>query len=77
VVSTTLVARMIYLFDSVSRMIYLSDSEIFLLDRPFIPDFIPAVGDIDAFIRVPRPDGQPEVRNDVMRRFGFLLVKLM
>lgn len=26
--------------------------------RPFIPEFIPAVGDIDAFIKVPRPDGQ-------------------
>ena len=26
--------------------------------KPFIPDFIPAVGDIDAFITVPRPDGQ-------------------
>lgn len=25
--------------------------------RPFIPEFIPAVGDIDAFIKVPRPDG--------------------
>ena len=24
--------------------------------KPFIPDFIPAVGDIDAFIKVPRPD---------------------
>jgi len=24
--------------------------------KPFIPEFIPAVGDIDAFIRVPRPD---------------------
>lgn len=24
---------------------------------PYIPDFIPAVGDIDAFIKVPRPDG--------------------
>ncbi|XP_063231881.1 intraflagellar transport protein 46 homolog isoform X3 [Bacillus rossius redtenbacheri] len=24
---------------------------------PFIPDFIPAVGDIDAFLKVPRPDG--------------------
>ena len=24
---------------------------------PFIPDFIPAVGDIDAFIKIPRPDG--------------------
>ena len=25
--------------------------------KPFIPDFIPTVGDIDAFIKVPRPDG--------------------
>lgn len=25
--------------------------------RPFVPDFIPAVGDIDAFIKVARPDG--------------------
>ncbi|CAD5118859.1 DgyrCDS7535 [Dimorphilus gyrociliatus] len=25
--------------------------------KPFIPDYIPAVGDIDAFIKVPRPDG--------------------
>lgn len=24
---------------------------------PFIPDFIPAIGDIDAFIKIPRPDG--------------------
>lgn len=28
--------------------------------KPFIPEFIPAVGDIDAFIKVPRPDGQAE-----------------
>ncbi|XP_015269170.1 PREDICTED: intraflagellar transport protein 46 homolog [Gekko japonicus] len=28
--------------------------------RPFIPDFIPAVGDIDAFLKVPRPDGKPD-----------------
>lgn len=26
--------------------------------KPFIPDFIPAVGDIDAFIKIPRPDGK-------------------
>jgi intraflagellar transport protein 46 len=25
--------------------------------RPFVPDYIPAVGDIDAFIKIPRPDG--------------------
>eukprot|EP00050_Salpingoeca_kvevrii_P012876 m.25381 g.25381 ORF g.25381 m.25381 type:complete len:353 (-) comp4425_c0_seq1:92-1150(-) len=24
--------------------------------KPFIPDYIPAVGDIDAFIKIPRPD---------------------
>ncbi|KZC11810.1 PREDICTED: intraflagellar transport protein 46 homolog [Dufourea novaeangliae] len=27
---------------------------------PFIPDYIPAVGDIDAFIKIPRPDGVEE-----------------
>lgn len=27
--------------------------------KPFNPDYIPAVGDIDAFLKVPRPDGQP------------------
>lgn len=26
--------------------------------KPFIPDYIPAVGDIDAFIKIPRPDGK-------------------
>ncbi|XP_072094265.1 intraflagellar transport protein 46 homolog isoform X1 [Mobula birostris] len=26
--------------------------------KPFIPDFIPSVGDIDAFLKVPRPDGK-------------------
>ncbi|XP_077489702.1 intraflagellar transport 46 isoform X2 [Amblyomma americanum] len=25
--------------------------------RPFVPELIPAVGDIDAFLKVPRPDG--------------------
>eukprot|EP01052_Picozoa_sp_SAG31_P000770 SAG31_NODE_22_length_33849_cov_13.713096_18_plen_184_part_00 len=28
--------------------------------RPFIPEYIPAVGDIDAFLKVPRPDGAVE-----------------
>lgn len=28
--------------------------------KPFIPDYIPSIGDIDAFIKVPRPDGKPE-----------------
>ena len=30
--------------------------------KPFIPDFIPAVGDIDAFIRSTRPDDKDEVK---------------
>jgi intraflagellar transport protein 46 len=28
--------------------------------QPFIPDFIPAVGDIDAFIKIGRVDGKPD-----------------
>uniref|UniRef100_H2YTM0 Intraflagellar transport protein 46 homolog n=1 Tax=Ciona savignyi TaxID=51511 RepID=H2YTM0_CIOSA len=27
--------------------------------KPFNPDYIPAVGDIDAFLKVPRPDNKP------------------
>ncbi|KXS18107.1 hypothetical protein M427DRAFT_29854 [Gonapodya prolifera JEL478] len=28
--------------------------------RVFLPDYIPAVGDIDAFVKIPRPDGKPD-----------------
>ena len=28
--------------------------------RPFLPDFVPAVGEVDAFLKVPRPDGKPD-----------------
>ncbi|CAH8490970.1 unnamed protein product [Heterobilharzia americana] len=28
--------------------------------KPFIPDYMPAVGDIDAFLKIPRPDGKPD-----------------
>ncbi len=28
--------------------------------KPFIPDYIPSIGDIDAFIKVPRPDGKQD-----------------
>lgn len=28
--------------------------------KPFIPDYIPSIGDIDAFIKVPRPDNKPD-----------------
>ena len=37
--------------------------------RPFIPDFIPAVGDIDAFIRSTRPDNKDEVRNNLKEKY--------
>jgi len=28
--------------------------------KPFIPDFIPAVGEVDAYLKIPRPDGKEE-----------------
>lgn len=28
--------------------------------RPFVPDFIPCIGDIDPFLKVPRPDSKPD-----------------
>ncbi|KAG5496630.1 hypothetical protein JIQ42_03461 [Leishmania sp. Namibia] len=28
--------------------------------RPFVPDYIPAIGDLDPFVKVPRPDGIPD-----------------
>jgi len=28
--------------------------------KPFIPEYIPAVGDLDPFLKIPRPDGQPD-----------------
>ena len=29
--------------------------------KAFIPDYIPAVGEVDAFLKMPRPDGDPEI----------------
>lgn len=29
--------------------------------KPFIPDYIPAVGEVDAFLKVPRPDATEEI----------------
>ncbi|XP_065183383.1 intraflagellar transport protein 46 homolog isoform X2 [Sycon ciliatum] len=29
--------------------------------RPFVPEYLPAVGDIDGFVKVERPDGKPEM----------------
>jgi len=28
--------------------------------KPFIPDYIPSIGGIDQFIKVPRPDGKED-----------------
>ena len=33
------------------------DAEIPAPLKPFVPDYVPAVGDVDEFIKVPRPDG--------------------
>lgn len=37
-----------------------ADIELQTALKPFIPEYIPAVGDIDAFLKVPRPDDKPE-----------------
>ncbi|KPI86152.1 hypothetical protein ABL78_4774 [Leptomonas seymouri] len=28
--------------------------------RPFVPDYIPAIGDLDPFVKIPRPDGKQD-----------------
>ena len=28
--------------------------------KAFVPEYIPAIGEVDAFLKMPRPDGQPE-----------------
>jgi intraflagellar transport protein 46 len=40
-----------------------ADIELETKMKPFIPDYIPAVGEIDAFLKVPRPD-RPDPQND-------------
>jgi len=37
-----------------------ADIELQTTLKPFIPEYIPAVGDIDAFLKVPRPDTKTE-----------------
>ena len=29
--------------------------------KAFVPDFIPAIGEVDAFLKMPRPDGKPQI----------------
>ena len=33
-------------------------SEIDTILRPFIPEYIPTVGEVDVYLKIPRPDGQ-------------------
>lgn len=47
------------LFDYIGRH-KPNDIELETRLRPFIPDFIPAVGEIDAFIKIPAPDGKED-----------------
>lgn len=28
--------------------------------KAFVPEYIPAIGEVDAFLKMPRPDAQPE-----------------
>ena len=28
--------------------------------KAFVPEYIPAIGEVDAFLKMPKPDGQPE-----------------
>lgn len=29
--------------------------------KPFVPDYIPALGEVDAYIKMPRPDNKEEI----------------
>lgn len=53
------------LFEYISRH-KPADVELETKLKPFIPDFIPAVGEIDSFLKVPRPDGKEEELGLVM-----------
>lgn len=37
-----------------------SSIEIDAMIKPFVPEFIPAVGEVDAFLKIPKPDEVPE-----------------
>lgn len=34
--------------------------------KPFIPEFIPAIGEVDAFMKMDKPDNVPETLGLVM-----------
>jgi intraflagellar transport protein 46 len=29
--------------------------------KPFVPDYIPSVGEVDAFLKMPKPDGTKDL----------------
>lgn len=55
--SSALSGELRRLFDYVDAYTPL-DIELDTVLKPFIPDYVPAIGDIDAFIKVPRPDDE-------------------
>lgn len=48
------------LFQYISRY-HPHDVELETRLKPFVPDYVPAVGEVDAFLKVPRPDGAEEM----------------
>jgi intraflagellar transport protein 46 len=34
--------------------------------KPFIPEYIPAIGEVDAFMKMDKPDGVPETLGLIM-----------
>ncbi|CAD8105012.1 unnamed protein product [Paramecium primaurelia] len=43
--------------------------------KPFIPDYVTAIGEVDAHIKIPRPDGQPETLG-LLHQMNLLLINL-
>ena len=54
------------LFKHITKWVYPNHSyipEVYELEtqlKPFIPAYVPTIGEVDAFIKIPRPDGQDE-----------------
>ena len=47
------------LFKTISRYSPIMQ-DIYTKLKAFVPDYIPAIGEVDAFLKMPRPDGKPE-----------------
>lgn len=41
--------------------------------KGFVPEYIPAIGEVDAFLKMPRPDGQAETLGLFVLVLGALL----